>query len=89
MKGGITNMFETYEWTYKIKDSRIKVVFMAREQKTVEEMIYYLSMLVHNPPTKLIKKKKVFIDEPPYPIEQRQINLYKQKCKERGLIADA
>ena len=79
-------MFETYEWMYKIKDSKLKIVFIAREQKTVEEMIYYLSKLVDNPPTKLVRKTRITIDAEPYPLEQRQIELYRQKCIERGLL---
>lgn len=81
-------MYWMYSYIYKVKDSKLKVEFWAREDSTVQEMIRLISKLVHNPPSKLIKKKKITVDKPPYEIEQATISKFRKQCKERGIDPD-
>ena len=86
-------MVETYEskeWIYHIKGSRLKISFIAREEKTVSEMVRLVSAIMKkNPPSLLLKVRKVYIKQPPYEQEQEMLNWYRQKCKEKGVDPDA
>ena len=81
-------IYESKEWIYRIKGSRLKIIFIAREQKTVDEMVRLVSKVVKNPPEKLVKVRKVYINTPPYTQEQEMLNWYRQKCKEKGVDPD-
>lgn len=83
-------MFWIYEYVYRIKGGgRFKFTCLAREDKTADEMIRLVTLLVPEyPPTKLLKKKKVWVDFPPYEIEQNYINNLRKKLLDRGIDPD-
>ena len=82
-------VFETKEWTYRLKGSRLKISFLARDEKTVQEYIRLVSELVDNPPEKLIKVKKTYIKKPPYPQEQEMLEWYRKCCLDKGIDPDS
>lgn len=84
----MADIFETKEWIYRLKNSRLKVGFIARSEETVKEYIRLVSKLVKNPPAKLVKVKKCYINTPPYPQEQEMLSWYRQCCIERGVDPD-
>lgn len=77
--------FETKEWVYKIKGSKLLVSFVAREKKTVDEMVRLISALVKNPPTKLVEVNTIYVDTPPEVLEQKSLDKYRKKWIEKGL----
>lgn len=82
------DIYKTKEWTYKIEGSPLKISFLAREEKTVLEMVRLTSLLVEHKPTKLIKVKEVPISKPPYEAEQDYLKKLEAECRKRGINPD-
>ena len=83
-KGG-DSMYYTYEYVYKIKGCRLKFAFYARTDEVAEEIVRLNNLLVTNPLTRRVSKKKVWIEVPPYELEQGVINRLLESCNREGI----
>lgn len=82
----MSEIYKSFLWVYKVKGMlffRFKCV--AREENVASEIVRLISKLVTNKPTKLKKKKLVYINIPPYELEQNQINKLKEECLKRRI----
>ncbi len=77
--------FEIYEYKYKLGIG-MYWCFYARSDETANEMIELFKQGTHDLKLKykFIKKKKVYIDEPPYEFEQEQLEKLKKAAEKYG-----
>ena len=83
-KGG-DSMYFTYEYVYKIKGSRLKIAFYARSDEVANEIVRLNNLLVDHPMTRRVRKKKAWVEVPPYVLEQGIINRLLESCKREGI----
>jgi hypothetical protein len=88
VKGG-KDMYWIYEYIYKISRG-LSMCFYARDDKTVEEMVRLYqegTSDIKGLFCKFKKKRKVYIDEPPYEFEQSQIEILKKGIERKNALA--
>ena len=80
------DIYVSREWTYKIKGSFFRRArFIARNEKTLNEMVRLVSKITDKPPTRLVSVRLVYINKPPYEQEQEMLEWFREQCIKKGV----